>query len=123
MAAHVAAVNTPSLVVLGLWSAMAAVGYEVESTDDPWAQVHTGEVMLVGIREESDVGLLREVVSYETPMSVVGLLDPMSAERMEMCFGAGACGCASMDWSRRTGSDGRRGRTERSRPLTGCDGT
>lgn len=98
---QLAVVNTPSLVLLGLSSAITEFGYEVEPTDDPrgWAKKHHDQAMLIGIRVDADIELLDELVSNNPSMAVVALLDPLSPERLSTCLEAGACGCVSLDSS------------------------
>jgi DNA-binding NarL/FixJ family response regulator len=55
--------------------------------------------MLLAIRSDDDVELLVDLIAEEPSVTVVALLDPQSAERLNSCIGAGARGCVSMDWS------------------------
>ncbi len=104
MTASVAAVNTPILVALGLTKAFKASGYVLERVDDPlgWAVLHPEAAMLMGVRDDSDTHLLLDLTSEVPTLTVVALLDPESAERSQMCIGAGARGCVSNEW---TGQD------------------
>lgn len=101
MTRRVAVFNMPGLVVLGLSSAVAEAGYQVEPTEDPksWANEHPYEAMLIGIRLDTDVELLSEVVTATPTITVVALLDPPTDVRLYTSIEAGASGCVSMDWS------------------------
>ena len=101
MGTRIAATNIQVLVVLGLAQALDASGYVVEATDDPftWAGSHPGEAMLVGVREDEGLDLLRDLGTAAPSMVLVAVLDPPSRQRLDMCIAAGARACASMDWS------------------------
>jgi len=101
MTTLVAAVNTPRLVALGLSRELEGSGYSVVPVDDPrgWATSHHEAAMFVAVRNPSDVDLLINLISDLPTMVVVALLDPISEDQIQLCLGAGARGCVSMDWS------------------------
>jgi DNA-binding NarL/FixJ family response regulator len=101
MTTLVAAVNTPRLLTLGLSRELEQSGYSVEPVDDPrgWAGSHPAAAMFVAVRNQRDVDLLFDLISDLPTIAVIALLDPMSAEQIHLCLGAGARGCVSMDWS------------------------
>jgi DNA-binding NarL/FixJ family response regulator len=97
----VAAVQTPALVVKGLSSAFEAIGYALESVEDPdaWAQLHPGGGMLVTVRVDDDLSVVSDLVHVTPGAAVIVLLDPLTTARVHRCVGAGARGCVSLDWS------------------------
>ena len=101
MATPVALVNLPLLVTMGLTRALEASGYQLEPVDEPhvWARLHSRAAMLLGVRDDGDVELLRDLTSGSPSLAVVALLDPESGEVSEICVEAGARGCVSAEWS------------------------
>jgi|GEM_PF-5551727 len=73
MSTPVAAVNTASLVTLGLSQALEPSGYEIEEVNDPltWAERHPSAAMVIHIRRREDVDLVIDLTTQHSMRSCV----------------------------------------------------
>jgi DNA-binding NarL/FixJ family response regulator len=101
MSTPVAAVNTASLVTLGLSQALEPSGYEIEEVNDPltWAERHPSAAMVIHIRRREDVDLVIDLTTQHS-MVIVAMLDSTSNEELRLCLSAGARACVSPDWGK-----------------------